>query len=192
MEGKKQRLSPAPEGWCQPPLLDDPQKAALLAAHYQDKIGLRSPLASSLTINAAINTAVASPGIPALTSPFTTDEMDRALSTLNQGKLRGRDNVPYEFLLHMTPPLKGHGTLPLQHQLASGRLSYVLEILPLLPIPKPGKDPTLPSTYALSLSPSCVGKLPERLVATRLSWWLEDGHLLRGGPVVASGPAGAP
>ncbi|KAG0724657.1 hypothetical protein GWK47_040126 [Chionoecetes opilio] len=75
-EGKKQRLSlPLKDG--ANPLLDDPQKAALLAAHYQDKIGLRCPLASSLTIDAAINTAVASPGIPALTRPFTTDEMDR-------------------------------------------------------------------------------------------------------------------
>ncbi|XP_045115986.1 uncharacterized protein LOC123507278 [Portunus trituberculatus] len=49
----------------------------------------------------------------------------------------------------------------------------------LVPIQKPGKDPTLPSAYRPIALLFCIGKLMERLVTTRLTWWLEEKHLLR-------------
>ncbi|KAG0723344.1 hypothetical protein GWK47_042894 [Chionoecetes opilio] len=99
---------------------------------------------------------------PALTSPFTTDEMGPALSTLRPGKLRAGIMCRMSFLLHMTPPPLSPRTLLFPKPVGSGASSYVLETSTLLPIPKPGKDPTLPFTYRPITLLSCVGKLLER------------------------------
>ncbi|MCL4133715.1 UNVERIFIED_CONTAM: hypothetical protein GTU68_003225 [Idotea baltica] len=46
----------------------------------------------------------------------------------------------------------------------------------LLPLHKPGKKPSLPSSYRPIILLSCVRKLMEKMVHRRLSWWLES-HL---------------
>jgi hypothetical protein len=43
----------------------------------------------------------------------------------------------------------------------------------IVPIPKPGKDPASVAAYRPISLLSCVGKLMERLVVARLSWFLE-------------------
>ena len=48
----------------------------------------------------------------------------------------------------------------------------------LLPFRKPGRDPASPASYRPICLLSCVGKLLERLVHGRLSWWLESASLL--------------
>ena len=51
--------------------------------------------------------------------------------------------------------------------------SSIWEMALVLPFPKPGKDPTLPSSYRPIALTSCLCKLMERMVNTRLVWFLE-------------------
>jgi hypothetical protein len=48
----------------------------------------------------------------------------------------------------------------------------------IVPILKKGKDPGDVGTYRLIALTSHIGKLMERMITTRLSWWLEDSKIL--------------
>ncbi|MBJ3215791.1 reverse transcriptase family protein, partial [Salmonella enterica subsp. enterica serovar Corvallis] len=48
----------------------------------------------------------------------------------------------------------------------------------ILPFPKPGKDPTDPSNYRPIALTSCLCKLLERMINTRLMWFLESNKIL--------------
>ncbi|KAG0729106.1 hypothetical protein GWK47_003573 [Chionoecetes opilio] len=160
MEGKKTTPRTAPEGWCQP-LLDDPQKAALLAAHYQDKDWCpvflsRHPLPSQ----SGDKYCCCLPGISALASPFTTDEMGPGLVHLRPGKAAGRVTCRMKFLLHMTPPFKSRHS-PSSTPVGSGA-SFLRtgNPPPCYLYPKTREGPTLPSTFS-----------PYRLLSAWVSSW---------------------
>ena len=158
--------------------LDDPQKAELLAHHYHQKIGIPPTLRPPPDLHHVISTSTASPGPPELERPFTPKELEEALTPLNTGKASGLDNIPYEFLTHLTPPLLDSLLHIYNTSWTTGTYPTCWKASVLIPIHKPGKDPTLPSAYRPIALLSCIGKLMERLVTTRLSWWLEEKHLL--------------
>ena len=43
----------------------------------------------------------------------------------------------------------------------------------MIPIPKPGNDPTNPTTYRPIALKSCICKTMERMINRRLVWYLE-------------------
>ena len=47
-----------------------------------------------------------------------------------------------------------------------------------IPIPKPGKDPTNPTNYRPIALTSCICKTMERMINRRLVWYLESNKLL--------------
>ena len=47
-----------------------------------------------------------------------------------------------------------------------------------IPIPKPGKDPTNPTNYRPIALTSCICKTMERMINRRLVWYLESHKLL--------------
>ena len=48
----------------------------------------------------------------------------------------------------------------------------------IIPALKPGKDPSLPSSYRPISLISCLGKLFEKMIQERLIWWVETYSLL--------------
>ena len=48
----------------------------------------------------------------------------------------------------------------------------------IIPIPKPGKDPTNPTNYHPIAFTSCICKTMERMSNRKLVWYLESHHLL--------------
>ena len=48
----------------------------------------------------------------------------------------------------------------------------------MIPIPKPGKDPTNPTNYRRIELTSCICKTMERMTNRRLVWYLESHNLL--------------
>ena len=96
------------------------------------------------------------------------EELTYALFSLKPGKSAGPDPVPYEFLLQLPLPLQAATLNIYNTSWLLGTYPYNWKCSTLLPIPKPGKDPTLPSAYPIALF-SCIGKLLERLVYNRLT-----------------------
>ncbi|MPC13554.1 putative RNA-directed DNA polymerase from transposon X-element [Portunus trituberculatus] len=159
--------------------LSDPQKAEIPADHYCQKIGHPSALHPPSKLTSVITTAITSSGTQELTQPFTSHEMASALGSLKTGKSPGPDHIPYEFLTHSSSSFQATLLQLCNTSWSHGSFATCWKPSILIPIPKPGKDSTLPASYRPIALLSCMEKLMERLVATRLSWWLEEHHLLR-------------
>ena len=54
----------------------------------------------------------------------------------------------------------------------------------IIPIPKPGKDPVEPNNYRLMALTSCLCKTLERIINTRLTWFLESKIIYRSSSLV--------
>jgi ribonuclease HI len=109
--------------------------------------------------------------------PFSRDELCRAMRRMKM-TTPGRDEIHNSFLKALSDEHKD-SILTLYNQ------SFQLGILPnswkegiILPILKPGKDPTLSTSYRPITLLSCLGKLLERLVAARLEYVVDHMSLL--------------
>lgn len=178
MEGKKAPISIRVQDQVQGQL-DDYQKAEVLAGYYQLKIGLALTLQPPADLTHDINSSNSLPSPVEISQPFTTQELKVAQKTLKNNKAPGHDNIPYEFLNHLTPPLQASLLNIYNTSWSEGRYPTCWKHSILMPVPKPGKYPTTPSAYRPIALLSCVGKLMERLVTTRLTWYMEEKQLLQ-------------
>ena len=95
------------------------------------------------------------------------------LSQLKVGKAAGPDGIAPGLLQR----LLSKGSSVLSNILNSWLSSWCLAILALSvrgPVPQKGKDPADMGSYRPIVLTSTIGKALERLIASRLSWWLEE------------------
>ncbi|KFM81176.1 putative RNA-directed DNA polymerase from transposon BS, partial [Stegodyphus mimosarum] len=110
----------------------------------------------------------------ALDSPFLSYELRTAICSLRVNSSEGPDGIPNKTLKLL--PVKKHSLLlstfnfvwNYSQFLSSWKHSIII------PIPKPGKDLSSPSSYRPICLSSCLGKLFEKLVKNRLSWAFEN------------------
>ena len=147
-------------------------KANALADYFSQIISTPKPIANEAAISDEIELALLTPH-DSLDRPYSHYELSAMLVSLPREKACGIDNVPYEFLL----------------RLPSNALQFLLEVCNaslrdgvfpssqkhglIVSFLKPGKDPTQVSSYRpISLLP-VLGKAIEKLLNTRLYWYLE-------------------
>ena len=105
--------------------------------------------------------------------PFTLEELKRALRKSNDSAV-GPDDIHYQLLTHLPEPtmivlLKLLNSVWLNNSFPeSWREATVI------PIPKPGKDNSNPNNYRPIALTSCLCKTMERMVNSRLVWFLES------------------
>ena len=58
----------------------------------------------------------------------------------------------------------------------TGKLPDGWQYATIIPIPKPGKDPTEPNNYRPIALTSCLCKTLERMINKRLTWFLESNN----------------
>lgn len=113
----------------------------------------------------------------AYNKPFTKTELLQALSS-RKATAPGPDNITYSMLSHLSNTsleslleffnlVWKEGALPSNWKLAT--------VIPLL---KPGKDKSDPSSYRPIALTSCLGKTFERMVNSRLVYYLEQNQCL--------------
>ena len=111
-------------------------------------------------------------------TPVTLTEIQQVIAMSGPWKAPGRDGIPFicfrqceSALLHILQHLFT-ASLRLGHVPASWKVATVVAV------PKPGGDPLSPKGYRpISLLPT-LSKLLERIIADRLSYYLETHHLL--------------
>ena len=108
---------------------------------------------------------------------FTISELRESLKKARD-TAAGPDEIHYQILKHL--PLETLIILlELYNQVwVSGNFPSSWHDAIVIPIPKPGKDPTNPSNYRPIALTSCICKTMERMINSRLVWYLESEDLI--------------
>lgn len=116
-------------------------------------------------------------GNSVLDVPFTISEMRRAIARSGI-TAPGDDGICYIMLKHLGP-LAMMNLLGLYNKVwDKGKLPTAWKEAVIIPIRKPGKDPSKPENYRPIALTSHLGKIMERMVTERLTFYFESRELL--------------
>jgi len=108
---------------------------------------------------------------------FSVEELRDALHRSHDTAV-GPDDIHYQLLKHL-PESSLLVLLNIFNKIwVSGDFPSDWRKAIIIPIPKPGKDPTSPSSYRPIALTSCICKTMERMINRRLVWFLESHNLL--------------
>ena len=109
---------------------------------------------------------------------LTESELDSAIKKLKKRKSPGPDKVHNEMLINLGK--KGKLTLLKLYNKSwtEGHLPNKWKLATITPILKKGKKANDPKSYRPISLTSCIGKLCERILNSRLYWWLESSGLI--------------
>ena len=110
--------------------------------------------------------------------PLTLTELTNSMKKLKKKKAPGPDKIHNEMLLNLGE--KGKEVLLALYNKTweHGHIPKPWKLATINPILKKGKSADLPGSYRPISLTSCVGKLAERMVNSRLYWWLESSGLI--------------
>ena len=108
---------------------------------------------------------------------FTLKELRDALSS-TEASAPGEDNIVYEMLKHLPEEAKDFFLKITNKIWETGILPKNWKIALVIPVKKPKKDALQATSYRPIALTSCVCKLMEKMVNTRLVWLLETRKLL--------------
>lgn len=107
---------------------------------------------------------------------ITLYEVERCLKTLKNTS-PGGDDICNEFLKRVPTNIKEELVYLFNTSLTTSTIPAEWKHAIICPIPKPGKDPSLISSYRPISMLSCVGKLMERIMQNRLEFFLESNSI---------------
>ena len=109
--------------------------------------------------------------------PFTLHELTRAISMCGNTSV-GPDDIHYEFFRHLNKEALTYLLAAINDLFVSHTFPATWRESIVIPIPKPNKDKQHPSGYRPISLTSCASKVVERMVNTRLQYYLESNDLL--------------
>ena len=110
-------------------------------------------------------------------NPFNLDELKGAINK-SHDTATGPDEIHYQMLKHL-PPKSLKSLLAIFNDIwETGKFPESWELATIIPIPKPGKDHAEPKNYRPIALTSCICKTLERMINTRLVWYLEFNNLI--------------
>lgn len=111
---------------------------------------------------------------------FTLYELEQAIRFLKNNSAPGEDTVAYEMIKHL-PNVSLRVLLNIFNEIwSNGTLPRKWKHTIVLPFLKQGKDPNLVDSYRPISLTSSICKLMERLITSRLEWYLESNQQLSG------------
>ena len=111
-------------------------------------------------------------------SPFSLNELSTAISNLSSSTASGPDQIAYPLLKHLPEPAQLLFLSLFNRSWHSHTSPSCWKPSTIIPIHKPGKPTSSPSSFRPISLTSCISKLFERLILSRLTFHLESNHLL--------------
>lgn len=105
--------------------------------------------------------------------PFSLEELNLVLDSLKDST-PGFDGIPYSFIIKSGDLSKLYLLALFNYYFESGAPPDCWRSQVIIPILKPGKDASCPSSYRPIALSSCLGKIMEHLIKARLEWFLES------------------
>eukprot|EP00666_Eupelagonemidae_sp_cell4sb_P008079 gene8079-20250_t len=118
------------------------------------------------------------PAAAPLCTPFTLSELQHVLRRLRPGKAAGTDTIPSEMLQHLGPRGEKYLLRLANRSWARAEVPRPWRSAEVVPLPKPGRDPSIRKSYRPISLTSSVSKAVERLVKNRVQEYLERRRLL--------------
>ena len=110
----------------------------------------------------------------------SSNNLDELKDAINKSHdtATGPDEIHYQMLKHL-PPKSLKTLLAIFNDIwETGKFPESWELATIIPIPKPGKDHAEPTNYRPIALTSCICKTLERMINTRLVWYLEFNNLI--------------
>ena len=109
---------------------------------------------------------------------FSLQELNDALESLKNNKSPGPDKITNEMLQHLGPIAKAKLLEIYNNSWKKGQVPQIWKEANMMPVHKPGKKRNEASSYRPISLTSCIGKTMERMINTRLSWYLESNNII--------------
>jgi hypothetical protein len=158
------------------PVTDPKEKAYLL---MESILGERNThQISHQELKTSIMNSIQSTDSTQLNSPITSIEVSRAFKKL-KSKAIGPDLIHNQMLANLSPDNREHMRHLFNILLLNGFAPQDWREAIIVPILKPSKQPTNPLSYRPISLTSCISKIMESILNTRLNWHLETRNLLQ-------------
>ena len=160
--------------------VSDKAKASAFIQEYATVSGRKSDRSSRRAVRelrSGVRRLLGSPR-QELEQAFTPEELAAALKTVKAGKTGGPDDVAPDLLKHLPLSTQKELLFILNASWTTGWCPQAWPTATIVPFVKKEKDPQAVSSYRPIALTSTIGKLVERLIVNRLSWWLEAKSLL--------------
>ena len=109
---------------------------------------------------------------------LTSEELSTALRQLKKGKSPGPDKIHNEMLQNLGSKGMALVLNLFNRTWKEGCLPKAWKLATITPILKKGKTANNPKSFRPISLTSCLGKLCERIMNSRLYWWLESSGLI--------------
>ncbi|BFY98463.1 hypothetical protein BsWGS_01503 [Bradybaena similaris] len=153
--------------------------ANLLADYYSNECNTTIPKPHAQKVNRDIKNKLKHQNpTPSMMTPFTMEELHRATIKLKKKKAPGKDGVTNEMITHLGQAAKEKLLLIYNQSWNSGKFPDKWREAVILPIKKNQKPKSDKASYRPISLLSCLGKVMERMVNTRLMKHLEEKHLI--------------
>lgn len=105
---------------------------------------------------------------------FSATELSMALASCRSSSAPGPDGIRYATLAHLGEVALNHLTSIYNSSWESSFIPCDWKVARVLTILKPGKSPLDINSYRPIAPSSCLGKVMEKMIHTRLEWHLES------------------
>ena len=154
---------------------DSPQFAPEVArSFFPDFDCAPPPFTRSSTLPTHVGGIPTNSDLDGIQAPITMAELLAAIDQASTRSAPGPDGIRYEVYKNMEGPALQWLLDILNTVWISGEVPTTWKHAEIVPIPKPGKPAGLLTNLRPIALTSTLCKLLERMVATRLSWWLEQ------------------
>ena len=110
-------------------------------------------------------------------TPFAVEELEASLSKCSNSA-PGQDNISFDLIKHLNQLAKKRLLEFYNHLWTKGLFPQKWRHAIIIPIAKPGKDPSRADNYRPISLTSCLCKLMEKMVHNRLSWYIEKNEII--------------
>uniref|UniRef100_A0A0B7BQ42 Endonuclease/exonuclease/phosphatase domain-containing protein n=2 Tax=Arion vulgaris TaxID=1028688 RepID=A0A0B7BQ42_9EUPU len=160
-------------------LLTGKRAATLMAQCYKQESSCSISQEQGKEVRSEINaTFKKATSEPCMEVDITLTELQRALKKLNRKKAPGPDGVSNDMLKQIGPIAQSLLLQIFNNSWRQGRVPDIWKNATIHPIFKSGKDKKDPQSYRPISLLSCTAKLLERVITTRLQWFLESNYKL--------------